>query len=222
MTIPCRWSQGGLPGFTGRVRFRRRFGYPGRIDVHERVWLTFAGIETLAEVTLNGTNLGQRAGAKGPFEFEITPLLQTRNEMIVDMEGAAETGGIWGEVALEVRCAAFLRELSVHWNSHESRLHVTGELVGHAERRLELYLLLDGANVGYATLETAGEARAFTLVSDELTPEQLQRAAGTSHQVRVDLVNGASLWYLFEQSVEFPTGQGRSEASASGARREGA
>ena len=32
MTLPCRWADGGLPDFTGRVRFRRRFGYPGQID----------------------------------------------------------------------------------------------------------------------------------------------------------------------------------------------
>jgi len=44
MTMPCRWSEGGLKNFSGRVRFRRHFGYPGRIDENERVWLTFAGI----------------------------------------------------------------------------------------------------------------------------------------------------------------------------------
>ena len=37
MTLPCRWAEGGLTDFAGRVRFRRRFGYPGRIDAHERV-----------------------------------------------------------------------------------------------------------------------------------------------------------------------------------------
>src|SRR6266849_10307562 len=59
MTMPCRWSEGGLENFAGRVRFRRRFGYPGRIDAHERVWLTFAGIGGTAEVWLNGQHLGR-------------------------------------------------------------------------------------------------------------------------------------------------------------------
>src|SRR5262245_97069 len=41
VTLPCRWADGGLGDFRGPVRFRRRFGYPGRLDAHERVWLTF-------------------------------------------------------------------------------------------------------------------------------------------------------------------------------------
>ena len=44
MTLPCRWADGGLKDFSGRVRFRRRFGYPGQIDAYERVWLTVAGV----------------------------------------------------------------------------------------------------------------------------------------------------------------------------------
>src|SRR6516162_1600298 len=61
MTMPCRWSEGGLPDFSGRVRFRRSFGYPGRIDTHERVWLTFAGIGGEAEIRLNDHLLGRIA-----------------------------------------------------------------------------------------------------------------------------------------------------------------
>src|SRR5580704_13969401 len=75
MTIPCRWADGGLAGFSGRVRFRRRFGYPGQIDPHERVWLTCAGVADSAEVSLNGTLLGRPVGDPGSFEYEITPLL---------------------------------------------------------------------------------------------------------------------------------------------------
>src|SRR6202008_3044703 len=57
MTLPCRWAEGGLGDFTGRVRFRRRFGYPGQIDDYERVWLTFTGAESVVTVTLNGNSL---------------------------------------------------------------------------------------------------------------------------------------------------------------------
>jgi beta-galactosidase/beta-glucuronidase len=104
MTMPCRWSEGGLPNFAGRVRFRRHFGYPGRIDENEQVWLTFAGIEGVAEIWLNGQFLGRREESQQPFEFEITRLLQSRNELRVEVEGA-ETGGLSGEVALEIRLA---------------------------------------------------------------------------------------------------------------------
>ena len=101
MTMPCRWSEGGLVDFTGRVRFRRHFGYPGRIDAHERIWLTFAGIEGTADVHLNGHFLGQPQQA--PFECDVSNLLQARNHLEVLVEALTASGGIWGEVALEIR-----------------------------------------------------------------------------------------------------------------------
>jgi len=104
MTMPCRWSDGGLENFAGRVRFCRHFGYPGRIDENERVWLTFAGVEGTAEVWVNGQFLGRREEPQQPFEFEITRLLRDRNELRVEVEGP-ETGGLSSEVALEIRLA---------------------------------------------------------------------------------------------------------------------
>jgi beta-galactosidase/beta-glucuronidase len=104
MTMPCRWRDGGLKDFAGRVRFRRHFGYPGRIDENEHVWLTFAGVEGVAEIWLNGQFVSRREEAQSPFEFHITSLLRDRNELQVEVEGS-ETGGIYGEVALEIRIA---------------------------------------------------------------------------------------------------------------------
>src|SRR5262245_39951011 len=111
MTMPGRWQDGGLRDFAGRVRFRRAFGYPGRIDPHERVWLTFAGVAGVADVWLNDQSLGRHDGAGGPFEFEVTSLLQARNALVVEVESQTPDGGLWGEVALEVRATAFLRAL---------------------------------------------------------------------------------------------------------------
>ena len=82
VTMPARWADAGLPDFAGRVRLRRRFGYPGRIDAHERVWLTFAGVEGQAAAVLNDQPLG---GFAGPAEFEVTRLLQKRNVLIVEV-----------------------------------------------------------------------------------------------------------------------------------------
>jgi beta-galactosidase/beta-glucuronidase len=104
VTMPCRWSEEGLKDFAGRVRFRRHFGYPGRIDENERVWLTFAGIEGAAEIKLNGQILRRCDQTQDPLEFEITGLLGKRNELVVDVEGS-ETGGVYGEVAMEIRLA---------------------------------------------------------------------------------------------------------------------
>jgi hypothetical protein len=208
MIMPCRWSEGGLPGFAGRVRFRRRFGFPGRIDAHERVWLTFAGADAAAEVWLNDHFLGRRDDASEPFEFDVTGLLTARNLLVVEIEGSADTGGLWGEAALEVRCTAYLRGLRLRADTTgtTATLHVEGEIVGVSERPLELYLLLDRSTVAYTLLEPAPGGRAFHVNSEELGPERWRPRSRVDppHVVRVDLVNGASIWHTFEQPFTFP------------------
>ena len=186
MTMPCRWGDGGLPGFAGRARFRRRFGYPGRIDTYERVWLTFAGVDGVAEVWLNGTRLGRHEGP-GPFEFVVTALLRPRNELTVEVEAAGGDGGLWGEVALEVRCTAFLRAVRA-W-AEGDRLHAAGEVVGTAERPLDLYVIRGRSAVAYTTVEAAPEGRPFHLVAEGVSDAEA---------VRVELVNGATVWYAWE------------------------
>lgn len=185
MTIPCRWGEGGLPGFAGVVRFVRRFGYPGQIDAQERVWLTFAGIEGSADITLNGHSFGRHPNG-GPLEFEISPLLGSRNELIVEIEAPGDRGGLWGEVALEIRRTAFLSE--VRAVREGEGVSVVGEVVGTAERPLELYVLSRGASPEYK-LVPAGQS--FTIFAET-----------TASQVRVELVDGATVWYVVEVAVE--------------------
>ncbi|HEY7330417.1 MAG TPA: hypothetical protein VH592_22445 [Gemmataceae bacterium] len=186
MTMPGRWSDGGLTGFTGRVRFRRSFGYPGRIDAHERVWLTFSGIDGEAEARLNDHFLGPVTTAS---EYEVTALLRPRNELVVEIEGTAEKGGLWGEVALEVRCTAFLTDLRTFAVLKGDRmdLRVTGQVIGMAERPLELYLLLDRSVVGYQLLAATEEGQPFEFLVPDLSARSMS--------VQVDLVNGAIVWY---------------------------
>lgn len=187
MRIPCRWRAGGLAGFAGQVRCVRRFGYPGRIDSFERVWLTFAGVTVSAEVWLNGQFLGRGTEADGPLEFDVTNLLRPRNELTVLVEAADDRGGLWGDVALEVRCAAFLRQVCCELQG--DRLNVRGTVVGSSDRPLDLYALLDGATVAYATVQPAAAGQPFALVSEALTLQD------RPHEVRVDLVNGAVIWF---------------------------
>lgn len=207
MTMPCRWGEGGLGDFAGRVRFRRRFGFPGRLDAFERVWLTFGGADFTAEVWLNGHYLGRHEGAEEPFEFEVTSRLSVRNELIVEVGGPAG-GGLWGEVALEVRCSAFLRavRLGASFAEVSAHLHVTGEVIGTSERPLELYLLLDGKTIGYTTLEATPSGQPFQLVSDAIEADRWQRGSGGAegmHEIQVDLVNGATVWYTVVQAFAF-------------------
>src|SRR5262245_14939022 len=97
------WQREELPGLPGHRRFRRRFGYPGRLDEHERVWLTFAGVAAPATIALNGRPFGEGQGA---FEFEVTGDLLARNELVADVP--SRDAALFGVVALEIRASAFL------------------------------------------------------------------------------------------------------------------
>ena len=192
MTMPCHWNQGGLPGFTGRVRFRRAFGYPGRLDSYERVWLTFAAIDGEAEAVLNNHPLGRIATGSA---IEVTSLLGQRNELAIEVDGTAEQGGLWGEVALEIRCTAFLCDLrpSAILTGDSIELVVSGRVVGAAERPLEVYVLIERSVVGYQVVTSTVEGQAFEIRGSARwspSPE-----CGNVVPVQVDLVNGAVVWY---------------------------
>lgn len=208
VTLPCRWGEGGLAGFGGKVRYQRRFGWPARIDDHERVWLTFAGIEGAAEIWLNGQRLGGPEDASGTFESDVTALLQARNHLTVEVKSATDRGGLWGEVALEVRCLAYLRAVRA-WSTltgDAAQVHVGGELIGTSDRPLELYILLDGRNLIYATLEPDPCGRAFQVASELLPAADWKTGRENpdeKHQIRVELVNGATAWFQVEGSFRF-------------------
>jgi hypothetical protein len=195
MTMPGRWSAAGLTDFAGQVRFRRRFGYPGRIDPHERIWLTFAGVAGSAEVWLNGHALGTQT--QSPFELEVTALMKEHNILEVIVASAETDGGLWGEVAMEIRCTAYLRNVhAVHFPA-KAETHVTGVVVGTCPGPLELYVLRDRATVGYAMVQARPEGEPFEMVleSDSVSP------------VRVELVNVATVWYAVEAKPYQPTSE---------------
>jgi hypothetical protein len=195
--LPCRWDDAALADITGRARFRRRFGYPGRIDAHERVWLIVAGTAERLEVSLNGVPLGEQAG--GPSgEFDVTALLRPRNELVIDTAMPAERSGAWGEVALEVRCTAFLRKvrLWIEGPGASANLHVVGEVVGASEGLLELYVVCDRAVASYATVTAREDGQPFHLLAAIPVPRE-----GQTVRARVDLVNGASVWYTVEHEL---------------------
>src|SRR5262249_59121781 len=126
-----------------------------------------------------------------------------RNHLVVEVEGD-EGGGLWGEVALEIRRPAFLRDVQVRARGPGGaiRLHVTGEVAGTAARPLDLYVLLDGATVAYAVVEAA---QFFEVVSEALPAQRCQprgNRTGSGHTVRVELVDGGVVWYTVEQTLE--------------------
>jgi hypothetical protein len=166
------------------VRRSRRFGYPGRIDADERVWLTIDGVGGRVAVSLNGQTLGTHDGGAS-FEHEVTGLLGARNEVVMEVAD----GRAGGEVALEVRRTAFLRGVTA--TTESGRIRVAGSVIGSAGRPLELYVLLDGRTVHYATLEPSAEGNGFETIVE-----------GSGRQVRVELVDGGSVWYTVERELD--------------------
>jgi hypothetical protein len=206
MTLPCRWDEGGLKDFAGRVRFVRRFGQPRQIDPHEHVWLTFGGVDGTADIWLNGQSLGRHEDTAGPFEFEATELLRVRNELRVEVEAGHVRGGLWGEVALEVRCAAFLRGVRA-WivrDAAADSLHISGEIIGPPEPPLELYVLWHNRTVHYGTLAASPIGAPIEVVVKVPPPDWPSAVGGAPlfSPVRVELVNGAVIWYAVEPAVE--------------------
>ncbi len=186
---PARLWDAGLVGFAGRVRLMRRFGYPGRIDGYEHVWLTFASIAGTAEIALNDRPLA--TGVTGTAEYEITALLEPRNRLEVLLDADSDAAGLPGEIALEVRRDAFLRQLAARADQ-DGKVHVTGSAHGCSSRPLEIYLLADGRHVGYAVVEAHPDGKPFALAFE---------SDPVPHAVRVELVCVAECWYAADVPV---------------------
>jgi hypothetical protein len=105
--LPASW-QDLFSDFRGRIRFRRRFHPPSSIEPGDRLFVVFDGVGGTGPVALNGHSLGRIEATTGPARFEVTGLLQVNNELVVDLEftdsgAAAEPGGLFETVALEIR-----------------------------------------------------------------------------------------------------------------------
>jgi hypothetical protein len=202
-SVRVTWGEHGLTGFAGCVRFRRRFGLPRRIDAHERVWIT-GGATGPVKAWLNNEQLGRHETPGTPFMFPVRVPLRERNEFVIEVESATPDGGLTGEVALEIRCAAYLRgvEAVVRRGDGGVAIAVVGEVVGECERPLDLYVLLNGRNVAYQTVVARPDGQPF---DTRLDPHALVPELGMAeNRLRVELVNGATVWYVLERDVSIP------------------
>ena len=186
---PGRLADLGLPGFAGQVCFRRRFGYPGRIDAYERVWLVFDGMSDPITISVNDRKIGVPDRENDGYAVEVTPLLQTRNELLVEID-AANDRTVLGSTGLEVRCAAYLRgmRLTMEESNGQTQLHVRGEVVGECEEALELYVIVDRHNVAYERVSPTPAGHPFHLTTE----------SGAGEWVKVELVRGAMAWYRWD------------------------
>ncbi|MCI0681625.1 MAG: hypothetical protein L0Y71_05945 [Gemmataceae bacterium] len=191
VTLPGSWGDLGLPGFAGRVRFVRKFGYPGRIDDYERVWLVGDGMEGVATLRLNDTVLA--TDQRAPFAVEVTPLLKRHNCLKITVSADSDRGGLWGNVALEIRCSAYLHDVHVR-QLVDGSLEVTGAVTGTCDQPLELYGLADQAHAHYQQIEPRPEGAPFRMVLPPRDPPiQL---------LRVDIVRVSKIWGTWEHCMQ--------------------
>lgn len=96
----------------------RSFGRPSGLEETDRVLLVVEGASIPAELTLNGNRLGGPASSASRWEFDVTPLIQRRNELLLapgcdvrrpaDPPVRADRQRLWpllGEVTLEIVAA---------------------------------------------------------------------------------------------------------------------
>jgi hypothetical protein len=184
--MPARLGDCGLGGCR-RVLLRRRFGRPRQLDEHERVWLVGEGLSGTAEIRLNDDPIGTCSG--GPFAIAVNAHIADRNVLDIDLVVAGADDGLCGDVAVEIRCRAYLSTVNAEREA-DGRLRVSGEICGEAEGRLDVYVLADGKTMAYRKC-AAGER--FALVTDD---------AVAADRIRVELVAGPVIWYAAE--IEAP------------------
>ncbi|MCS6977949.1 MAG: hypothetical protein NZM31_13205 [Gemmatales bacterium] len=218
MRLPCRWSVGGLSGFCGVVRFRRRFGRPARLDPHERLWLVCEGADAVSQWHLNGHDLGSHVGPFTPLEFDITDRLESRNELTVEVARhdrlpvpvprgkLGPDGGLWGSVALEVRGPADLTDLTVRtsWTADHASVHAEGLIRTTRAAILELHLLLDETLIHRQTFGTLSAPQPVRL-DCSLNPAELRTWPTDPQPYRLclELIEGGTCWYTATLPVGF-------------------
>jgi hypothetical protein len=176
--MPNTWSA--LGAGHKIIALTRRFGYPGKIDAHERVWLmcSIAG-----EKSLNGTPLGDEA------EIEVTSLLQGRNELIIHAIVGPPEQSI-GEARLEVRATAWLR--AIHRERNNNTLRITGEVIGTAAGQLDLYVLQERRCVHNIGIEAQATGTPFAFEFSE------DSGIDFDAPCKLELVLGGVVWYNYE------------------------
>ena len=89
-----------LSQIQGPVILERNFGFPGRIDEEEQIWLTITNLPGLAKIRLNDHLLGENQ--TGSMEWEVKKRLKVRNHLSIEIH-TRETGQGLVMVAIEIR-----------------------------------------------------------------------------------------------------------------------
>jgi hypothetical protein len=220
ISLPADWGQAVGEDFCGRVRFRRRFGRPSGMEPHERVWLVCEGVDACGTLWCNEQLLGPVRGYALPAAFDVTDLLDARNELWLDVELPAEPpsssvtpnsrlrtphspprpgreklpGGPIGQVRLEIRPFYFLDRLCLVLNEEEPRLMLAGVLAGPpSPDRFEIVAMGSEGELLYTPLAVGGPFE-FPLRAEGL-PDWTSGIRSQPGTVAVRLLRGGTrLW----------------------------
>ena len=192
VTMPSTIADAGLPGFSGSVRFSRRFGMPRSHDADEHYWLVFDATADFIEVMLNKFPLGEFAG-RGPFAVEVTGSLLEHNLLEVTVQTTRDRDGLTGETALEIRRASYLCDAQIG-RRPDGRLEARAKLAGKAPEGIELYLLAERRTLAYLR-PGAGVDQLVRLQSEEpVAPE--------TSEARLEIVQGGVVWYQITSTIQ--------------------
>ncbi len=129
VNVPHTWNakdgeDGGNNYYRGIGWYRRHYTPPASL-AGKKLWLDFAGANTVADVWINGTHLGQHKGGYARFRFDATSALKigADNVIAVKISNAADPnvpplsadytffGGIYRDVRLDVTDPLSIRML---------------------------------------------------------------------------------------------------------------
>ncbi len=94
LTIPHTWNaqdgqDGGNDYWRGTCTYKTAFPMPADVDLTEqRVWLEFLGVNSTADVKLNGQDVIHHDGGYSTFRADVTDLLSTDNALEVKVDNS--------------------------------------------------------------------------------------------------------------------------------------
>ncbi|MBR2287029.1 MAG: glycoside hydrolase family 2 protein [Clostridia bacterium] len=186
-------------------RYQKQFARPA-FGEEEQVFLEFHGVNSSAEVTLNGQTLGHHDGGYSTFRYDITPYLQDSNDLIVDADNSVNDrvypqkadftfyGGIYRDVCLVI----------VN-RQHFSMSYLGGPGIQVTAKPCEGY----GKGEVEINTWTEGEEGRVTVRILDAQGEEVARVDGTHGKTFIDPVhlwNGLEDPYLYTAVAELYAG----------------
>ena len=148
----------------GAFWYRKRFILPASL-IKERIFLTFDGISSGAQIWLNSKFVGTVGEDRNSARFDVTGLARGKNALAVKINSEEQSCGIWGDVYFSSTGDASLSEpfveVKFEGDSCISRIRVGATVSNHSRSRKEVRLKgsLAGQPFEFSSHLAAGESR---------------------------------------------------------------